>query len=364
MRRVLLFLVVVPAAFAGQYDLLVGHSDPGKTSDVETNIGGDPFYDSVTYENWYRYTPSVAHLLNYGCVYTWTNLPPANPSGLGDNLADYVDGGGTVVLCSATFATTYGIGGRIMTDENYSPIIHNCGWDVTLQSLGNYDNTHEFMHGVSSIGGIQLWLFADLETPATWVADLENGYTLAAVNADYNCAGVNLFPSDSHRWYGDGWVLFNNTIQCLMYRGDAEPPYVDWIDPGDGDSDVPLDSDIVFRCRDDESGIDVDTIDFKAEDTSLSDGRVVSAGASLSVTYGSNRSIAGDLDVNDADLHSVVCVFTPTDPLPEGDVITCTVYGILADRKGNEMGEDFVWTFSTGNYGVEQTSWGAIKAGF
>ena len=46
-KPVLLLVLIFAAAFAGQYDLLVCHCDPGSTSGVQTNIGGDPYYDSV-----------------------------------------------------------------------------------------------------------------------------------------------------------------------------------------------------------------------------------------------------------------------------------------------------------------------------
>ncbi|MCX7022424.1 MAG: Ig-like domain-containing protein [bacterium] len=147
---------------------------------------------------------------------------------------------------------------------------------------------------------------------------------------------------------------------------DSDPPYVADMEPTDGESYVPIDSDIVFHCVDDASNIDLDTIDFTAHDTTLSDGRAVSADASIGVVFGSTVTIDGDLDVDDTDPMDVICTFTPDDPLPYGDTITCTVAAGLADVIGNVMVDDFVWTFNTEDSPglVYQSTWGAIKAEF
>jgi len=140
------------------------------------------------------------------------------------------------------------------------------------------------------------------------------------------------------------------------------------MDPDDGDTEVPLDSDIVFHCVDEGySRVDIDTIVFTVEDQSRrsGDGALHIGSSSLS-TFGAPRpagEISGTLDIDNYDQWDVICTFTPDDDLPV-DLITCTVAAGLADSKGNEMADDFVWTFSTGSYGVEEKSWGAIKAEF
>jgi len=159
-------------------------------------------------------------------------------------------------------------------------------------------------------------------------------------------------------WYSswDFWGRYDAFFQIIEGTPypDMDPPYVDGLDPYDGESSVPLDSDIIFHCKDDDKGVDVSTIAFIARDTSLSGSRVLGIGSS-------NRSIGGDLDIDDADLNDVVCTFNPHDDFYEGDTITCTVDGKLADIKGNEMGDDFVWSFTTTGAAVENTTWGAIK---
>jgi hypothetical protein len=362
-KLVLLLVLVVAAAFAGQYDLLVGHCDPGMTSGVQTNIGGDPYYDSFTIEDWRSTTPSVSHLEEFGCVYTWSNYVYADGTTLGNNLADYVDAGGTVVINNFAWTSGWGLFGRIQTDADYSPITHMGSGAYTNTNLGDYDDTHVFMDGVSSISGIYYWTYVTKESPATWVADNTSGYILVAVNEDFNVAGANMYPGDHRYWSGDGWTMYNNIIQNLMEGlvDDFEPPYVDGMDPDDGDTDVPTDSTIVFHCIDEISPVDLDSIDFTVQDSTLSGGRVVSASHSVSTHASPARTLPGDLETDDTDPLDVVCTWTGDDPFYDDVTITCTVAAGLADRRGNEMEEDFVWTFNTGA-DVEDTTWGAIKA--
>jgi hypothetical protein len=44
--------------------------------------------------------------------------------------------------------------------------------------------------------------------------------------------------------------------------------------------------------------------------------------------------------------------------------LKCRVDGGLATILDSIMGDDFVWHFYTEGYGVERTTWGAIKAEF
>jgi len=364
MKKLVLFLVLVfVAAFAGTHDLLVAHCDPGATSGVTTNIGGDPYYDSVDYVDCSTQTPTVATMENYGCVFTWSDYTYQNPTQMGNNLADYVDAGGTVVINDFSWTAGWGLQGRVMTDANYAPMTHNGSGAYSNTNLGTKDDAHPFMDGVSAISSIYFWTYVSKESPATWVADNTNGNVFCAVNEDFTIAGVNMYPGDVKHWSGDGWVLLNNVIQNLMdgLVDDFDPPYVTGMDPDDGETDVPVDSAIVFHCVDEISNVDLDTIDFTVQDSTLSGNRAMSTSAALGVHASPARTLPGDLDLDDTDPMDVVCTWTGDDPFYDGVVITCTVAAGLADRRGNEMADDFVWTFDTG-LDVTATTWGAIKA--
>jgi hypothetical protein len=369
MKKSLLVLVVVAAAFAGRYDLLIAHCDAGSTSGVEDNIGGDPFYDSVDFVDCQYYTPTVAEMEEYGCVFTWSNYTYQNATQMGNNLADYMDNGGGVLSCSfAHWNLDHygGLSGRYANDENYCPLTRG-GHDFSSTSLGNYD-PHHIMDGVESISDIYYWEDVSTEAPATWIADLANGTDFVAINVARNAVGINFYPGDYAHWTGDGWTLLNNAIQYLMEGNseDLEPPFVTGMDPADGESDVILNTTIVFHCKDYISGVDTDTIDFSVRDTSLDPGSAsVSSAFAVGVEYAGAGVITGDLDINGANPLDVICTFTPDDYLPPDTTIICVVDDKLADLLGNEMGYNFIWTFDTGeDVKVEQTTWGAIKAEF
>ena len=155
-------------------------------------------------------------------------------------------------------------------------------------------------------------------------------------------------------------------VMDVFYR-----PYVYDMEPDDGDSGVPVDTDIVFHCwctiGECYGRIDTDTIVFTVEDQlRRSGGRALSTSSSSASSHVGPRpvgEISGTLVIDDSDPYAVACTFTPDEDLPV-DLITCTVDGCLADTYGYEMGDDFVWTFSTGDYSVQETTWGAIKAVF
>ncbi len=351
-RATFVFLAVLLSAVYGQ-DLLIGHTDSGQTSDVEAYIAGDPFYDTVDLEDWRDQTPTVGHLLQYDCVLTWSYNPYQDRTTLGDNLADYVDDGGAVVILYDCWDTSIGLSGRIMTDNDYCPM---ClvwrGGGANGEGLGDYDEDHPIMDGVESITGIEFWEYLGVYPAATWLASLTNGKDLAGINTAENVVGLNLYPGDGRFWQGDGWILINNAVRYMMDT-DTAPPYVDGIYPEDGEHEVP--DHVVFHCIDAQSAVDFTTISFSLTDDTL--GRGCSVGA------GTAGVIPGDLDIDDTDPRDVVCTWTPRDPLDDFYYYTATVDGSLADELGNEMGEDFVWQFGWTGV-VKETSWGAVKASF
>jgi len=140
---------------------------------------------------------------------------------------------------------------------------------------------------------------------------------------------------------------------------DTDPPYVDGMDPDEGEDDYPPDTDVVFHCKDDLSGVDSDTIDFTMDDDTLSGRFDTLSDMVLSSAFKPSRIIPGDLDIDDSDICDVICTFDPYEPL-YGQYYICTVAGELADVDGNEMGEDFIWII--GRYAVDESTWGEVKA--
>jgi len=238
--------------------------------------------------------------------------------------------------------------------------------------LGGYETFYEGSHSGDT------WVRFDLATrPLLSTGDVFFAMSDDSIEGQDNAPQDNQGPgpADSAWWYFDGgsWSDYD-TFGAMLIRvfvdddlsePDTTPPFVADMEPTDGESDVPIDSDIVFHCKDDDSGVDTTTIDFTAEDTTLGASLVVSTGAAARLGASPAGEIAGDLDVDDADLLDVVCTFTPDADLPYEDTITCTVDGALADLEANEMGDDFVWSFDTEEApNVVTTTWGVIKADF
>ncbi len=365
MKKLLLLLVLaVSVSFAG-IDILVAHCDPGATSDAEAAIAHAD-YDSVTFMNVSSSggtTPDVATLSAYDVVLTWSDYNYSNPTTMGNNLADYVDGGGKVIVCSLSMYDAGGeLEGRITDDAAYCPLT-NAGFNSGTTALGSFDATHMIMDGVTTITGIVYTVRCDLESGATWIADLADGYDLAAINAAEDVVGLNLHPGDHLGWSGDGWVMINNAIR---YVGDFVAPEVSGQLPADGATGVAVNSDIVFHVTDNFRGVDTSTISFSVEDgakaAASNQTDLVHTSSSL-MNVGHTSTITGTLVVDDTDPNDVICTFTPDSNLPP-DTITCTVASGLADDAGNETAADIVWSFDTTGSAIEETTWGQIKADF
>ncbi|GAG09234.1 unnamed protein product, partial [marine sediment metagenome] len=84
------------------------------------------------------------------CVHTWANSAYANNVQFGDNLADYVDAGGTVVLgVFCTYTPGNYLSGRIMT-SGYCPVVSPTGTNHTSLSSYAGDGTTCIHNGITN----------------------------------------------------------------------------------------------------------------------------------------------------------------------------------------------------------------------
>jgi hypothetical protein len=161
--------------------------------------------------------PALATLQAYDVVIAWTNCTPTDSVGWGNVLADYVDGGGHLVLASFSW---YGpwtdFDGRIAA-AGYSPF--DSGAErFSSSALGVYDALHPLMTGVLSVtSGLRNTV--TLDPGATLVARWADGVPFAAVNDACTIVGINAYPGSS--WTGDLMKVFVNAVK-LECRG--EPP--------------------------------------------------------------------------------------------------------------------------------------------
>ncbi len=212
MRIIVIFIIFLGFASSSLAvnDLLILHCEgAGTLNGVQNNIGTDPYYGSVDYVDGSLGLVLLTTLEHYDCVFTWNNNQYT--PGQGDILADYVDGGGKVVICGWAIAQCFG---RIIDDPDYCPMIggSNQCMDVNLGTT----YPHDILDGVSAITDIHYWVTASMEPGAYLIAENSLGTPLAAINTGNSVVALNLVACDYITWTGDGWILMNNAIQYLM----------------------------------------------------------------------------------------------------------------------------------------------------
>jgi hypothetical protein len=138
--------------------------DPGYRGAIAARLGGGAvvdYYDSRVG------TPDVAMLDTYDCVMVWANYAFSNNVLYGDNLATFVDHGGTVVL-GAFCAYTIGnyLSGRVMTDPAYCPVTGgfnhfsyatwdgSCAGDCVHAGVGFYGATYRDILAIRPTGTV------------------------------------------------------------------------------------------------------------------------------------------------------------------------------------------------------------------
>ncbi len=201
---------------------VLGAAVQTQIDDVVNNLIGDARIASVTGIDTRTVTPSVGELAEFDAVMVFTNSTPQSSVSLGNNLADYVDGGGGVVLTmfamNASVATRT-MEGRFLT-ANYYCIERNVGSSITGNAtIGTrhvpnsplLDDVKTFDGGSSSFrprGG--------LNPNATRIADWSSGEILIAERTDLNGGRVDLgFFCVSQLQSGGSWLPSTNGAELL-----------------------------------------------------------------------------------------------------------------------------------------------------
>ncbi len=121
--------------------------DPAYRAAISAAAGGA----TVDYFDARASTPSVATMLQYDAVYSWTNFAYADSVTFGDNLAAYNDAGGTVVLgVFCTFTSGNSMSGTIMT-AGYCPVVSPLGSNHFTTSTYNGGGQTCIYGGVASL---------------------------------------------------------------------------------------------------------------------------------------------------------------------------------------------------------------------
>jgi subtilisin family serine protease len=172
---------------------------------------------------------TLADLQGYDVVFTtnntqWLAAGGVDPAVIGDLLADYVDGGGHVIVNQFAYSyDAWQMAGRFIT-ENYGPFTPATDDAVLEVSLGDVTAGHPLLAGVSTLDYLGYVQNVGLTPGATAVAYWNNGDLLVAAND--NVVALNILPTygdgSGISWAGDLPTLYQNAISYL-----AGPTFVD-----------------------------------------------------------------------------------------------------------------------------------------
>ena len=226
--------------------ILGSPGDPAWNDDVKRKLLGTGFFAQVDSINIADKTPTLAELQSYAAVLVYSDFPGFQDStALGDNLADYVDSGGGVVV--AVFANaSIPFGGRFDTD-NYWAIAPSSQISGTEEFLGTiHDPSHPILDRVATFsGGTSSYRPStfDIAPGATRIADWTDGRPLIATKeiGGTRRADLGFFPpssdarSDFWRAGTDGALLMANALNWVKRptcedcdRENFSDPLGDW----------------------------------------------------------------------------------------------------------------------------------------
>ena len=118
---------------------------------LQADIAAEPGVLSVDTFDAGLSTPTLGQLEPYRTVVAFSNSPYADPTGMGDVLADYQDQNGIVVGMNFNwYGPPFGLAGRWMTG-GYTPFNDFGGGNFSDGSLGDYDAGHPLMAGVTTL---------------------------------------------------------------------------------------------------------------------------------------------------------------------------------------------------------------------
>jgi hypothetical protein len=213
--------------FARPSIAILAADDFNSFRDVRDKLLSTGKFNSVTFIDANVVTPTLTELKAFDAVMVWNNTRYLDRTSLGDNLADYVDAGGGVVLAlfESAGVTDMMLGGR-WESEQYYIIIRNY-LQTGQQFLGTVAvPTHPIMNGVTNFdGGISSFRPTNtrLTSGSTLIASWSDGNPLVAVKEIKGVRRVDLGfhpPSSdmaSNLWQADtdGDLLMANAIEWV-----------------------------------------------------------------------------------------------------------------------------------------------------
>jgi hypothetical protein len=171
--------------------ILLVYADSIPPDILRTRLLADPDVTAVDQFDARADTPTLSELQQYDIVYAFSNDPYADGASLGNNLADYQDGGGVVVAGYASFfGPPLSIEGRWHSD-GYSPYVYNQSLLSTVVTLGAHDPTHPLMLGVNTLNAVSR-IPVSVAAGATEVAAYSDASSAVAFKTNLGTTAVGM----------------------------------------------------------------------------------------------------------------------------------------------------------------------------
>jgi hypothetical protein len=220
------FLILLTSTAYAQSSVLVVNANGDNNSELNAALGVQ-FNTVDNHEVNSLGNPTLNQLSAYNTVLAYTNSAPADPVGLGNVLADYVDAGGCVIVSTYGLSNPWAITGR-MQDSGYTPLTNlGSNGDISGNLVALVPNDPIFSGvnlGVLTYFHNSNFAYPGLDAGATLVADDGAGHNMIARNANGNVIGMNLFPADDSENNAELYALYvNAAANCAGFVVPAAP---------------------------------------------------------------------------------------------------------------------------------------------
>ncbi len=208
-----------PAPAAAPSVLLL-HADDGNGEPIRSQLLAFGDIATVDLYDARSGTPDLSYLQNYDVVLTWSNYVYADPTGIGNVLADYVDAGGRVINLMFSMGTHgWQMGGRFMS-EGYTAI-NGTSIIYGTSCLGSYDPSHPIMQGVTNVCDLYRLSGTYLTPGSTAVAYWQDGQIFVAAKDDRTVVSIAGYVGYYRQWTGQMDLLVHNAIFWLLVSPDV-----------------------------------------------------------------------------------------------------------------------------------------------
>src|SRR4029077_13805302 len=217
-----------PTCTPSSFHVLIVYADTAVPTQLQSEILAEPGVIAVDLFDAQAGTPTLGQLQQYQIVVPYSNFPFLDATTLGNNLADYVDGGAVVVQYGFSHygpGQPYGINGR-WASGNYNPYAYTTNIQFTSFSLGTHNAGHPLMVGVTMLNSD----FENLVIPAagaTEVAQDNFGDSLVAyrpVGGGHTTVGVPAYVGADATQSGDCVKVIVNAGNWLHVCGATPTP--------------------------------------------------------------------------------------------------------------------------------------------